>query len=167
MLIADLKNFTGKFQSIGLDVLNKNELLDRFDTKFVFSELKIFQLFKNLETLYCILEIENHRAFVYRTIYYDSDQFLFYHQHHNGKSNRDKIRTRLYNESNLCFLEIKFKTNKNKTIKSRKKIPDNGPLLSDESLLYLKENLPDFEVLIIMGAGDIYNLAKVDNFRGR
>ncbi len=37
-------------------------------------------------------------------------------------------------------------------------------LPKEKIINYLKKNLPDIEVLIIMGAGDIYNLAKVDNF---
>jgi hypothetical protein len=39
--------------------------------------------------------------------------------HHNGKLNRFKIRHREYVESNLEFLEVKFKNNKGKTLKKR------------------------------------------------
>jgi hypothetical protein len=42
-----------------------------------------------------------------------------YSDHHNGKLNRFKIRQREYVESNLKFLEVKFKSNKGRVIKDR------------------------------------------------
>jgi hypothetical protein len=42
-------------------------------------------------------------------LYFDTDSKRFYHDHHNGKVKRTKIRMRNYVESNLTFLEIKKK----------------------------------------------------------
>ena len=59
---------------------------------------------------------------------------------------------------------VKNKVSAEKLVKTIKK-ESVIYLPKDKILSYLKEYLPDFEVLIIMGAGDIYNLAKVDNFK--
>ncbi|NLA25037.1 MAG: polyphosphate polymerase domain-containing protein [Bacteroidales bacterium] len=55
----------------------------------------------------------------YSTVYFDTDDFKLYTQHHNGKLNRYKVRTRRYEDSNINFFEIKFKTNTKRTIKKR------------------------------------------------
>jgi hypothetical protein len=42
-----------------------------------------------------------------------------YHEHQRGKQNRCKIRTRVYVDSQLGFVEVKVKNNKDRTIKHR------------------------------------------------
>jgi len=49
---------------------------------------------------------------------------MLYHQHHNKKKNRFKIRQREYVDANLSYFELKYKNNKSKTFKTRKKIPE-------------------------------------------
>jgi len=44
---------------------------------------------------------------------------LFYNQHFNGKLERHKVRLRTYESTGQSFLEVKTKTNKNRTIKYR------------------------------------------------
>jgi len=66
-----------------------------------------------------ILEIANKRIFQYQNLYFDTDDYFFYRQHHNKKLNRYKIRYRKYIETNQCYFEIKFKNNLKKTIKDR------------------------------------------------
>lgn len=39
----------------------------------------------------------------------------FYHDHHNGKLNRFKIRQREYMDTKTSFLEVKFKNNQRRT----------------------------------------------------
>ena len=55
----------------------------------------------------------------YKSLYYDTEDWKFYLDHHNGRVNRNKIRFREYVGSKLTFLEIKLKNNKGKTIKKR------------------------------------------------
>ena len=45
-----------------------------------------------------------------------------YHDHHNGKLNRYKVRRRRYIDTDTEFLEVKLKNNKKRTIKSRIKL---------------------------------------------
>ncbi|MDO8601464.1 MAG: Mur ligase family protein, partial [bacterium] len=73
------------------------------------------------------------------------------------------IITDIYDVAGREEKKIKNKVSSEKLVKAIKK-KNVIYLPKDEIIKYLKENLSDLEVLIIMGAGDIYNLAKVDNF---
>ncbi|MFR9555447.1 MAG: polyphosphate polymerase domain-containing protein [Rikenellaceae bacterium] len=68
---------------------------------------------------YYILEIDGERNQPYATTYYDTPEDAMYLNHHRGKLNRFKIRRRQYVATSDSFLEIKFKTNKGRTIKTR------------------------------------------------
>ena len=114
-----LESILDKFKSIELQEMNCIKLLNRHDVKFVLSIDLLVPLLGTLLDDYEILEIEGKRIFKYETLYFDTDDYLFYHQHHNGKKNRYKIRVRKYSDSGLCYLEIKHKNNKGKTKKSR------------------------------------------------
>ncbi len=63
-------------------------------------------------------------------------------QHQNGKSNRYKIRQREYILSKINFLEIKFKTNKGRTIKKRIKIQDEITNFSEREHDFLNTHSP-------------------------
>jgi len=114
----------GRFHSLSLEELDCVKLLKRFDTKFVFHRDKLPFVFDYLNGHYGILEINRNRVFKYESLYYDTDDYFFYHQHHNKKLNRYKIRCRRYIESDLCYFEMKFKNNKKKTIKKRLLLED-------------------------------------------
>jgi hypothetical protein len=116
-----------KFRAISLDEVNCVRLMNRVEVKYLFQASKLPQLISLLADDYDVLEIENSRALPYKTTYFDTDDFLFYHQHVRGKLNRYKIRYRKYEITDESFLEIKKKTNKGRTIKWRvENIPGNG-----------------------------------------
>jgi hypothetical protein len=77
----------------------------------------------HLADQYSILEIEGTRTPFYESLYLDDSQFTFFRDHHNGRTNRFKVRYRKYVESNLSFLEIKHKV-KGRTDKIRIKVDD-------------------------------------------
>jgi hypothetical protein len=114
-----------RFQTISLESLDslKNDvkLMDRHDTKYVMPRNKLANLLELLLTDYQLLTVENKKVFTYKNLYFDTPDFTFYHQHHNQKCNRYKMRARQYVESALNFWEVKFKSNKGKTIKKRVK----------------------------------------------
>ncbi len=99
--------------------MNEAILMNRFETKYVISVRKLPELLARLSGSYYILEINNIRSLPYKTIYLDTSDLLFYMQQIRGKLERDKVRYRIYESTGLSFLEIKKKTNKNKTIKWR------------------------------------------------
>ncbi len=95
------------------------KLQDRVDTKFMFHDALIPEVFQDMIKDYRVLEIADCRYSNYETLYFDTDDFSLYLQHHNGKQNRFKFRSRKYVESNLHFFEVKFKSNKGRTVKER------------------------------------------------
>ena len=107
------------FQSVSLPELEKVALLDRMDTKYVFTREQLPEFLKVLKNHYFILEIDEKRMFRYESLYFDTDDFSLYNHHYCGRLNRYKVRFRKYVESDLSYFEIKFKNNKGRTIKSR------------------------------------------------
>ncbi|MDA3837711.1 MAG: polyphosphate polymerase domain-containing protein [Candidatus Delongbacteria bacterium] len=119
--IPDLSNFN----PISLKGINSISLMKRFDTKYVFHKNKLPDVLDFLKKHYSILEMGNKRFFRYENIYLDTDEHQFYISHHNKKKNRHKVRVRKYLESQDCFLEVKFKNNKDRTIKKRIQIEES------------------------------------------
>ena len=132
-----------QFNCIDLDQLNNVKLQNRKDTKYIFHENKLNKLLSDASQDYKILEINNNRQFFYESIYFDSDDFLLYNQHHNEKRSRYKIRFREYKTTGEVYFEIKEKNNKNTTVKKR------YPVTS------LKNTLDSFEKNLIKEIIDI------------
>lgn len=118
MDLSELNSHLVDFENISLEVLDKKNLLNRCDTKFVISPVNMLTVFDFFKEEYNILEINGKRIFRYKNLYFDTDDFLFYFQHHNGKKNRLKIRFRQYSSNETCFFEIKHKHH-NYTTKKR------------------------------------------------
>lgn len=116
-------------------------LLNRIDTKFVFSEDLLPEIIKDLTCDYRVLELNETVVQSYSTTYYDFIGLKLYKDHHNGKLSRYKIRHRMYNETNEGFLEIKQKNNKGRTIKQRIKKSSPPENWDKESILFLEKNL--------------------------
>lgn len=132
-----------KYQSIDYEVLRDLSLMSRYDTKFIFHIEKLPPIFEHISDLYKIVEIENERAPGYENLYYDTDDLFFYHQHHNQRVNRYKIRFRKYIDTDRCFFEIKCKNNKKKTEKVRSLLKETGLkfTLSEDLKEYVKKNV--------------------------
>ena len=129
-----------KFNTISLQNLSTENLLSRFDEKFVFSILHLPAFLKAMQEEYSVLEISNQRMLPYRTVYYDSQEFDLYKQHHNGKKNRLKIRQRTYEVSDAHFFEIKIKNNKGKTSKIRLPLTDKNWKNNQDAITLLEHN---------------------------
>ena len=128
---TDKSNLTD-FNFISLDDLKKVQLLNRQDTKFVFNQTNLPGLLEKLKPSYQVLKINDICSFTYENQYFDTDDFLFYLQHHNEKRSRFKVRFRKYSATNDCFFEIKMKNNKNRTIKKRMRVNNINNMLGDK-----------------------------------
>lgn len=117
--------------------MDEVKLMNESDTKFVFSQRVLLEVLPKLQASYRILEIEGVRLGAYKSLYYDTEDFQFYHQHHNGKTNRNKVRFREYIGSGLSFLEVKRKNNKGKTIKKRIRVDEIKESLEGENKAFV------------------------------
>ncbi len=135
-----LNEIINRFDSIELNEVDKVKLMSRTDTKYWFHTDILPKVLELISKKYFILKINGLSILPYTTTYYDSPENSMYMAHHNGKLNRYKIRTRSYQSSNLSFLEIKFKNNKNRTIKKRIKITSESTIFSDKEKKFISDN---------------------------
>ncbi len=124
-----------EYEPIDLVGLDKVKLLNRIDTKFVFHIDQLSDILNEVADEYYVLEIDNKRAFAYESLYFDTDDFQLYKQHHNGKLNRIKARYRRYSDSGLCYFEVKYKVKGGlRTDKKRLKQPTINENLGQKEL---------------------------------
>jgi hypothetical protein len=116
-----VKTMLDTFETITLEEMDRVKLMDRTDQKFNFNIAHLPALLNEVRDTYRVLEVAGTKMSRYETLYYDTPSFDLFRQHHNGQTNRYKIRLRRYVESDLNFFEIKFKNNKGRTIKKRVK----------------------------------------------
>lgn len=118
---SGVKSILQTFEPISLAEMDGVKLMDRTDLKFIFHARQLPELLAAIKSDYRVLEIAGNRMSRYETLYYDTPEYELFRQHHNGKTNRYKIRLRKYVESDLHFFEVKFKNNKGRTKKTRVK----------------------------------------------
>ena len=125
------------------------KLMDRTDTKFTFNRSQFDAILGDILEEYRVLEIDGKRISRYKTLYYDTEKLNLYTKHHNGELNRYKIRHRSYLESNIGFLEVKFKNNKGRTIKNRIKKLEVPTSWEGDTEIFLTKMLPFEPTLLI------------------
>lgn len=108
-----------RYDPINLTEIEKASLLNRTDVKYVLPINQLLEVLTRLQRDYRILEVKGHRLNRYRTIYFDTSDFDLYQMHINGRAERYKVRSREYADTHRSFLEVKYKTRKQRTIKKR------------------------------------------------
>jgi hypothetical protein len=141
MLNPTVQDILTGFESITLSEMDRVKLMNRVDTKFAFSLQQFIQFLPELSEAYRILEIEGTRTPFYESLYFDDDRFTFFQDHHNGRTNRFKVRFRKYVESNLTFLEIKHKF-KGRTNKKRIRVDQIPDMLNPEHKEFIESIIP-------------------------
>jgi ribosomal protein L30E len=144
-MVTDLKNIQETmhpFDPVSLGEMDAVKLMNRTDTKFVFLTSKLEELLRTSMEDYKVLQIGENRIFQYNSLYYDTADLGLYLTHHNGARPRFKVRFREYVETGTVFLEIKRKTNKNRTRKCRIQVEETELELSDRSIQYIDERSP-------------------------
>jgi len=127
------------FQKISLEELNRVKLRNREDTKFIFNQNTLPLLLEKIKPFYRILGINGDHTFIYENTYFDTDDFLFYNQHHNEKRKRFKVRFRKYSSTKELFFEIKIKNNKNRTMKKRLLVNEKNGILGEQEKRLVSE----------------------------
>jgi len=130
------------FDPISLGEMDAVKLMNRTDTKFVFHTSKLADLLNLSMEHYKVLHIGENRDFQYNSLYYDTSGLKLYLDHHNGKRPRFKVRFREYVDTDTVFLEVKRKSNKNRTRKCRTEVEKTEMELSQRSIQYIEEQAP-------------------------
>ncbi len=117
--LTDINEILACYHPIALDEITRASLMDRRERKYLINLDQATEIIRTLAGEYHALEIEGGRIGAYETLYFDTDEFTIYLQHHNGRKNRYKLRARRYASTNVSFLEVKQKLNKGRTKKFR------------------------------------------------
>lgn len=116
---AVIQSLVARFAPVSLGEMDAVALQNRTDTKYLLSTRQLAQTLQALVEQYRVLEIDGVRLNPYQTVYFDTPDFALYLQHHAGKCNRYKVRSRRYVVTGQSFIEVKLKTNKDRTVKRR------------------------------------------------
>lgn len=108
-----------KFEGASPQLLEARLLLRRIDRKFVLHQSLLDPLLRLLSEEYQVVQSSGQPAATYDTLYFDTPELRFYHDHMRGVRRRYKVRIRHYIERQLTFLEIKGKEATIATTKSR------------------------------------------------
>jgi hypothetical protein len=126
------------FQTISLDGLNgKAAMLERLDNKYIVPADRLLPAFERFADLFEVLEIDGKRAFTYATDYFDDEGAQAYHDHHQGRRKRCKVRIRNYVDAGFSYLEVKLKDLRDATVKKRLKLARSTRHLCHESLAFI------------------------------
>jgi hypothetical protein len=131
-----------RFEPITLSEMSAVALQDRTDTKFVMRDGQLYNALATLTQAYRVLDIRGVRLNQYRTLYFDTADFTLFQQHHTGRRERFKVRTRSYVDSHLSFLEVKHKVRQNRTVKNRIATPALLTAVTPEADAFLNDYLP-------------------------
>lgn len=139
-----------RFEQVSLSELEERARLQhRVDSKYLIPKDQLADILATCEKEYLLLSIENKSVFKYRTFYYDTVDWQFFRQHHQGKGNRVKVRKRLYVDAQESFIEVKQKTNQGKTKKHRIKagsLTDVSPFVLEHAHISSSDLLESIEV---------------------
>lgn len=92
---------------------------DRIDNKYLLDFTQFRTFLGAISCRYTVLQINDSRQFRYASCYYDDD-FRCYYEHHQGRRQRLKVRTREYVDGGgQMFFEIKLKGPRGRTVKHR------------------------------------------------
>lgn len=141
-MLNKIHQLLNTFTSISLAEMDSVKLMDRTDTKFTFHLNQLPEVLELAKAHYKVFEINGKKISDYKTLYYDTSDLELYNIHHTGKLNRYKVRHRTYVDSNIGFLEVKYKNNKGKTFKSRIKELEVLQKWNAESTQFLLKKTP-------------------------
>ena len=121
--MEELENILQSMSSISLEEMSAVKLMNRVDSKFPMNRETLLRMSSRWGAHFYVQEHEGQRIAHYRSLYFDTTDAITYTMHHNRRLRRQKIRQRIYVDSNLAFLEIKNKKNTGRTKKKRIPIP--------------------------------------------
>ncbi len=128
-----------KLLPVSLAQLDEAQLHDREESKVILGVSDVPEALIRLHDEYFILDHEGERLQGYRNEYFDSAELRNYHEHHNQKGRRFKLRYRTYLNSGVTYFEVKKNVN-GRTVKERRRSrPPEGRLWPQDALFFFKQ----------------------------
>lgn len=132
----------GRFAQATEGDLANTSLLRRYDRKFLIPRARLSDVLSCLGPQYKIVASRGSEIATYRTTYFDTPDLRLFRDHVRGKKPRFKVRIRHYLERRCSFLEIKQKTNRGETRKSRLELPFGQDQLEEAGKAFVREHCP-------------------------
>lgn len=123
MSFPELENLLRAFPPISLEEMKAVKLMNRIDTKYLVAKWQLPDVLAALQSRYYVQTKGEKQVIHYNTLYYDTPDVQMYLAHHNRKLTRQKLRARIYCDTQDAFCEIKNKNNKKRTKKKRMDLP--------------------------------------------
>jgi VTC domain len=140
-----LEEVFAALEPVSLGALDERAALRRrVDSKYVVPREELAEVVEAAADAYEALEIDGHRAFDYESVYLDTPDLLCFRDHVDNRRPRFKIRTRMYYETEACFVEVKVKTADEETVK--RQMPHDPSAhggLNPEARRFLDESLDE------------------------
>lgn len=152
-----------RFAMIALADLNEANLQNRVDTKFLCNEAQLAEILERVADDYRVVNAFGHTYGRYASLYYDTPGLAMYLDHHNGVRDRFKVRTRTYLDTRATFLEIKRKTNKERTVKTRMPLAVDAPFDADAARFVAAFSPFALDSLVAGLANDFWRITLVAN----
>ena len=137
-----IHSWLDKLEPITLEQMSGIKLMNRTDTKFVTNKEKLAQLLELAQGKYYAQFHAGSNIATYMTTYWDTEDYHFYMEHHNGRAPRQKVRVRTYvgsigafDGNELTFLEVKTKNNHGRTKKKRIEVPSQDVLTGGDEFV--------------------------------
>ena len=141
-LTHKLQKLALAYEPCFLEDLGETSLMNRTDTKFVLPLKLGIRALSEMQAHYQVLSIDSQRLQPYNTLYFDTPDYYFYHQHQRSRATRFKLRVRTYLANDLKYLEIKQRTSKGRTVKERVQLDNLWPMLDGEAISWAVQRLP-------------------------
>ena len=107
------------FEKVDIHAIGSEHIFtNRKDFKYIVPLRLLPEILTALREFYVVMTVDGASLHEYKTHYYDTQDFRFYRDHHQGRQNRMKVRTRSYADGQ-SFIEVKRKTNRSITLKNR------------------------------------------------
>lgn len=129
---------TETFEKISLEEIKGLAVSDRLETKFIFHKKDLNEILSHLEDAYRVLEVNGETYRKYENHYFDTPDYELYKRHHNGRTDRFKLRRRTYQGSGDTFLELKLKKTNGRSFKKRLQIEAGN---EQQQSRFLEQNL--------------------------
>ena len=126
--------------SVSLAELDQARLHDRVESKLVMKASEVPATLESLRDDYLVMEHDGKRVQRYANTYFDTPDLQNYHEHHNQKRQRSKIRYRSYVDSGLTYFEVKRNVD-GRTVKERKISSPAGLSIHADDAPFLAERV--------------------------
>ncbi len=134
----DLTHRLSGFAPLSLATLNaKAAMLVRQDNKYIITAARLRPALDAFAQHFDVLEIAGKRAFSYATLYFDDAHQSAYHDHHQGRRKRGKVRVRSYLDAGFSYLEVKLKDIRDVTVKKRLRVENDLAALDAAGMAFV------------------------------